>query len=561
MKSNVTRLRRLLSNFDHFSIYCGLIHLRPYQLEAARAVLRSIFAGDGETFVWKFARQGGKDETLAALCQYLLTLYCHRDISIVVAAPTFKPQVEIAMHRLRDRLTQNIVLKKEWAQHLGYTCHIRRARILFFSADPSANVVGATASPLLIINEAQDVLPSVYDKRFAPMAAANNATRLFSGTAWTRDTLLAREERTCRLKEQRDGLRRLFIVDGPSVARAHPPYGRFLESEIARLGPDHPIVVSQYLCREIDSHIGMFNAARRALIFSHFPLHFRSKENGDREAWRSPGGAQSDQPSSLNSQPIQGHVYAFCIDVAGQDELSSGASVRDYDDQPAAAVHSTSFPFTVNGQPPTSALLLDPRAKIDNSRDSTTLSIVDIDLSTLDLLHAPTYRVVQRHAWTGQNHLTVFGKLKALAEIWRPQHIVIDATGVGEGLWALLDKTFPTRVIPVKFTASTKSEIGYRFLAIIETGRFHDIATADYQRSTVDRQYTACQSEVLIGPQKIMRWGVPDGTRDENGELIHDDFVLADALTAILDQLEWRIRFETFIIPGRDPLDEMTHFK
>ena len=53
---------------------------------------------------------------------------------------------------------------------------------------------------------------------------------------------------------------------------------------------------------------------------------------------------------------------------------------------------------------------------------------------------APTYRVVQRMQWTGLNHLTVFGKLKALADQWRPQHIVIDATGVGEGLWAMLDK-------------------------------------------------------------------------------------------------------------------------
>src|SRR4030065_193435 len=74
----------------------------------------------------------------------------------------------------------------------------------------------------------------------------------------------------------------------------------------------------------------------------------------------------------------------------------------------------------------------------------------------------------------GTPHLTFFCQIKALAETWRPQHIVVDATGVGEGLWALLDRAFPTRVIPVKFTQHSKSELGYGFLAIINSGRFRD---------------------------------------------------------------------------------------
>ena len=106
--------------------------------------------------------------------------------------------------------------------------------------------------------------------------------------------------------------------------------------------------------------------------------------------------------------------------------------------------------------------------------DATTLSIVSVDLSTLGTLQAPTYRVVERQQWTGLNHLSLFGQIKALGERWRPRHIVIDATGVGEGLWAMLDKAFPTRVLPVKFSAEKKSEIGYRFLSIVETGRFRD---------------------------------------------------------------------------------------
>jgi len=49
---------------------------------------------------------------------------------------------------------------------------------------------------------------------------------------------------------------------------------------------------------------------------------------------------------------------------------------------------------------------------------------------------------------------------------------VIDATGVGEGLWSLLDNAFgPLTVLPVKFTSKVKSELGYGLLGIIESGR------------------------------------------------------------------------------------------
>ena len=185
------------------------------------------------------------------------------------------------------------------------------------------------------------------------------------------------------------------------------------------------------------------------------------------------------------------------------------------------------------------------------------MSVAEVDLSTLESLQAPTYRVVERYAWQGLNHLTVFGKLKALAETWNPQHIVIDATGVGEGLWAMLDKAFRTRVIPVKFTQQEKSEIGWRFLSIIETGRFRDCCPTE----TVRMQNAKCQSEILPGPAKTLRWGVPDGTRGPDGELVHDDFVLADALVAKLDELEWSIRSAALIVRAKDPLEEMSKFR
>ena len=212
-----------------------------------------------------------------------------------------------------------------------------------------------------------------------------------------------------------------------------------------------------------------------------------------------------------HDKPKDGAIYAFLLDIAGQDE----------------------------------AVMNDPAAEMMNAgRDSTTLSIIEIDLSTVEIQSKPSYRVVHREAWLGQNHLTIFGKIKALAEYWKPTKQVIDASGVGEGLWAMLDARFTDEVIPVKFSSMVKSEIGWGFLTIIETGRFSDATDNEQAR----KQYVSCQSEIKTGPGKIMKWSVPENARDESGLLIHDDYLLADSLVAILDKLEWTIGIKTTVI-------------
>jgi len=224
------------------------------------------------------------------------------------------------------------------------------------------------------------------------------------------------------------------------------------------------------------------------------------------------------EAGARTSGPQSGGTTAFLLDVAGQDENAISVS---------------------------SSLALDGDLPLSNAaRDSVALTIVSVDLSTLELLKAPTYRVLERYSWTGLNHLTVFGQLKALAENWRPGHIVVDATGVGEGLWALLDRQFSGRVTPVKYSTVVKSDIGYRFIAIIESGRFRDAAPDP----RVEAQYRACQAEILPGPAKTLRWGVPDRGRDSSGELIHDDHLMADSLVAILDRMEWYLSSPTIII-------------
>ena len=485
------------------------INLYPYQRMAADAIVKSVFARDGKTFVLIFSRQSGKDEVLALIYLFLMLRFYELGADIVSAQPTFKPQTINAMERLRKRGAN---FGRRLTRTAGYIMRLGQSRTCYFSAEPTASQVGATADRLLVLNEAQDIDPALYDKRFSPMAASGYATKVFSGTSWTSSTLLAREKRAALEAEKLDGVQRVFIVDADQVGKRNPLYARHVADEIKKLGRNHPLVRTQYFCEEIDAQVGMFNAARRALM-------------------------QADQPG--HDSPVAGVPYAFLLDVAGQDEARMRTGNLDDDSETG---------------------LTNP------GRDSVSLTIATIDLSSLETLQAPTFRFVYRQQWTGENHLVIFGKLKSLVESWKPQHIVMDATGVGEGLWALLDKAAPGRVIPVKFSQRVKSELGWRYIAMIETGRVRDCClTDDLQSNSVRAQYLACQAEILPGPAKTLRWGVPEGARGSpgsstgraGGELIHDDYLLADALVAELDRLEWRVATEPLIVPGVDPLLSM----
>lgn len=486
-------IKTIASRFDRFTERGTGMRMYFYQLEPARAILDSIIHKRGLTIVIIISRQAGKDELLANLISYLLLRFMHREAGIVVANPTYKPQTLNFIVRLENRLKSNLLTKSLWRKRSDYMRLIGSAVTSLLSGDKDSNVVGATASLLLIINEAQDILPGKYDKDFAPMVASTNATRVIVGTEWTNNTLLAREEDAALQAQKQDGIRRLFKYTSADVRKVNPAYGDFIDSEIAKLGREHPLVKTQYFCERIDAQTGMFNARRLALM-------------------------TGDQPEQ--STPTPGHIYCFLVDVAGQDES-----------------------------------VLELEGMRNPGRDKTTLTIIDVDLSSLDLLQAPTYRAVKRIDWHGENHVQIFGALASLVDSWKPLYIVNDATGAGEGLWGMLARKYGERVLPFKFTAPSKSELGYGFIAIIEAGRFRDCARTD----EVWKQYANCQSEILVGPAKTMRWGVPDGARDLTGLLIHDDYVTADALTAVLDTLEWYMPSETAILEQSDPLEEMSN--
>ena len=511
-------LHRLLADPLLFTRASG-VTLRPYQAEIVHAILDSVLNHRGLTFTISISRQGGKNEAEAHLQAYLLTLLQFTDATIVMPSPTFKPQTENAMRRLTRVLTKNPLTRGKWKKESGYIYRVGSARVIFFSAEPEAHVVGATADTLIMTDEAQDVLTAKYDKDFAPMAASTNATQCFFGTVWTKQTLLARETEAALRAQTLDGRRRVFHIPCDEVSKHVPAYADHVRSQIAKLGRQHPIIRSQYFLETVDADGGMFPAARRALMLGDHP-------------------AQTD--------PTPNRIYALLIDVAGEDE---GATNKP-------------------GQ------LANPR------RDSTALTVVEIDPATAadPVLRAPTYRAVFRQTWIGVKHVALYGQLLAAAKHWRARYVVIDATGIGAGLAAFLANALPDKVIPYEFNSVTKSQLGWQFLSVIETGRWKDynasgitpnpqlptpnlkfeVGSLDFQ---FENQLAHCLYNIRPGPNQIMQWGVPDGTRDTaTGELIHDDLILSAALCAPLDTLDWHFSSPTTIIPGKNPLDAMRDF-
>ena len=137
--------------------------LRPYQIEVGGAVLDSVLNRKGLTFSVEMARQGGKNELSAQLEVLLLTLFMGTGGNLVKCSPTFKPQTVVSMMRLKERLN-DAGYARFWIPELGYMVSLGRARQMFFSADQSSHVVGATAHVLLEVDESQDVSQEKYSK-------------------------------------------------------------------------------------------------------------------------------------------------------------------------------------------------------------------------------------------------------------------------------------------------------------------------------------------------------------------------------------------------------------
>ena len=100
--------------------------------------------------------------------------------------------------------------------------------------------------------------------------------------------------------------------------------------------------------------------------------------------------------------------------------------------------------------------------------------MVQIDLSSLsdDLIQAPSYLPLNRYLWTGIKHTSLYGQIIALAGHW--EALPGGRCHRGRGWPGLFPGESPggNRVIPFLFSQKSKSDLGWGFLAVIETGRY-----------------------------------------------------------------------------------------
>ena len=381
--------------------------LRPYQVEAGRAILASVRGRDGLSFSLAMARQGGKNELSAQIEALLLTANAGRDADGVKCAPTFEPQGRVSMRRLWSRLIE-AGLGSIASREAGHIVRVGKARMVFLSAEPGANVMGHTAQLLLEVDEAQDVDEEKFDREFRPMAATANATTVFYGTTWDDSTLLERAKQRHLELERRDGVRRHFEYDWQIVARYNPAYGRYVEQERERLGEQHPLFLTQYCLRPI---------AGRGRLFSPGQLAQLQGSHGRRHA------------------PKPGEAYVAGLDLAGGPlEGSDGGAGRD-----ATVLTIARAVYADRG-----ALMQEPR-----------LEVVEHYVWSGEPHDALLPRLAD-----------------LLREVWQVRRLAVDATGLGETIARLLTTALGSQTVrSVRFSQESKSRLGYGLLAAVNGGR------------------------------------------------------------------------------------------
>lgn len=491
--------RPLISNIHHFA-KAGGITIRKYQTPAVDAIVDSVLHHKGLRFVVMFPRQTGKNEIQAQIENYLLFRFCKKGGQIVKVSPTWKPQSINAKQRFERVMKQNQITTGMAKPSQGFQFVMENAKIIFLSGDPNSSIVGATADLLLEVDEAQDVGTGKFDRDIAPMAASTNATTVFFGTAWTSDTLLARERAFAEQKQKKDGIRRVFRLTCEDVFPEVPAYKTYVEDQVAKMGRTHPTIKTQYFSEEIDAEATFIKNAEVLMAGTH----------------------------SRREAPEENEIIAMMVDVAGgEEENKAGLKLETNDTE---------------------------------QRDATAITICSIDLSTLSSeKHGVTWKVLCRFNWTGIPFDQQYARVEGVINLWNPAIVCCDGTGIGAGMATYIRALVgPERFINFVFTLESKSKMGWDWLGMVNTGRWKEYRDSDELQKVYFEQLKYCRYEVIPGPGQKIKYSVPDGTRNKKGEYIHDDLIMSAAMSAVIEKQigdSWVMPAETLVVQAADPLD------
>jgi hypothetical protein len=124
---------------------------------------------------------------------------------------------------------------------------------------------------------------------------------------------------------------------------------------------------------------------------------------------------------------------------------------------------------------------------------------------------------------TGVKHADLYAQLlDILKNIWHCRRVIVEATGAGEPVASFLKQALGSRIIPFKFTAASKSQLGFNLLAAVNAGLLKMYAadgSAEYREFFYEIEKT--RSSYRSG--RTMNFFVDPSQG-------HDDFVMSLAL-------------------------------
>lgn len=466
------------------------IPLYAYQTRVAQYMMDAVAEQRNEIITLEMPRQSGKNQLAAVAQVAMLARHGKRNVQAVVASPTYKPQIvnskmrfELMAKRIERRLP---FLRYKPSMGYIYKCH--QAAILFFSADPSASVVGATASLCMMLDECQDLDRQKIEKDFFPMRASVGGSPILAfGTTWDETTLLSRFKRDILEGRSRG---RVFRVTPEEVALSNPAYGDFVDSEVKRLGRDHPFVKTQYFLEELPTAGRMLTPQQLELMVGTHP-----------------------RQTKRNQEPL----IVAGLDFAGADE-QAGELVS---------------------------------MATASARDSVALTIGAVTwVKMVDGIMLPSIRVLNRYEWVNVNPVTLHNQLyEILWGRWKVNLVCCDATGIGATGTALLAKAInkegqPERVKAITFDSAWNkhTEAAFGYLSAINNGHFKDYAPADFDPLDMAGRelppkddphqhvwWQRGQARLEAKPSRRVRMYVPEDAG-------HDDLLYADGLLVLAAQ-------------------------
>lgn len=430
--------------------------LRGRQVEVIQRVEAHVRAHNGGVMTVKLPRQTGKNQVSAILQRRHLM---HRRFSPsyqcwIRTAPTHKPQIVNSKKRLREVLAvgdKNLIkyplMKNEkLIKEEGYIWRVGNAAIEFLSSGPEANVVGATASTALDMDEAHKVDKDKFDEDFMPFTANTNAATILWGVGGNGlDTL----QHYSDLNKASGNEHLNICIPCDYWMETHEPYRKHVESRVNALGWDHPIIRTQYKLESIAALGSFLNQ-----------MHINTLFSGTHERHRS---------------PRDGVHYEMLVDIAaGNEEFNPDDILQGVEDV---------------------------------ATDSSAIWIYEVTNLVASNGLFPIILIRDVIWLTGNSLASTEAIIKSTIESWNIQKATIDSVGVGRQIGESIKKLFGENVVNAYVASDTTvSEDCYGLLARLNSASVFMFANDNSKEfEEIERQAGWTQYQASKGKMKLRK--------------------------------------------------------